>query len=114
MCLTQARQMAADKMPQANFGPKYEQHVQSLQKHLEEANKRIEDLVKNESAIKSERDAKIEELADLQVGHLIDIIIGCSVSYRLLLRYLIVNVIAYFAWSAFLVVIAFVQSCRFD
>lgn len=58
--------MAADKMPPANFGPKYEQHVQQLQKLLEESNKRVEELTKQDTQLKGARDAATEEVADLR------------------------------------------------
>jgi hypothetical protein len=37
---------------QPNFGPKYEQHIQQLQSSLEEAQKRIEDLQKQEASLR--------------------------------------------------------------
>ena len=39
-------------LSQANFGPKYEQHVAQLQRSLEEANKRLEELQRSEDALR--------------------------------------------------------------
>lgn len=39
-------------LSQGNFGPKYEQHVTSLQKQLEDATTRIEELRRSEESLK--------------------------------------------------------------
>ena len=44
-----------DGLPQANFGPKYEQHVSHIQKLLEEANAKIEEKQKREETLVYER-----------------------------------------------------------
>lgn len=47
---------AADReLPQANFGPKYEQHVSSMQKSLEEAKQKMLDLEKAERSVAADR-----------------------------------------------------------
>lgn len=47
---------AADReLPQANFGPKYEQHVSSMQKSLEEAKQKMVDLEKAERQVAADR-----------------------------------------------------------
>jgi hypothetical protein len=47
---------SADRaLPQANFGPKYEQHVSSIQKSLEEAKQKLADREKEERQLKYEK-----------------------------------------------------------
>lgn len=47
---------SADRsLPQANFGPKYEQHVSSIQKSLEEAKQKLADVQKSEQQLVYER-----------------------------------------------------------
>ena len=51
-------------LPQANFGPKYEAHVGQIQKLLEEANKRVEEFQKKETALREESSALQSQLDD--------------------------------------------------
>eukprot|EP00873_Tetraselmis_striata_P004861 jgi/Tetstr1/425125/TSEL_015587.t1 len=53
-----------DGLPQANFGPKYEAHVSQIQKMLEEANKRCDDMAKKEAALLEEKSAVQADLED--------------------------------------------------
>lgn len=51
-------------LAQANFGPKYEQHVAQLQKLLEEANKKAEDTQRREDELRYQKDQLQAELDD--------------------------------------------------
>jgi len=51
-------------LPQANFGPKYEAHVSQIQKMLEEANKRADEMAKKEAALREEKTAVERDLED--------------------------------------------------
>ena len=47
---------SADRsLPQANFGPKYEQHVSSIQKSLEDAKQKLADVEKSEQQLLYDR-----------------------------------------------------------
>lgn len=53
---SKAKQSSGERtLPQANFGPKYEQHVSSIQKSLEEAKQKLSDVEKSEQQLLYER-----------------------------------------------------------
>eukprot|EP00951_Prasinocladus_malaysianus_P023365 scaffold198473_cov29-Prasinocladus_malaysianus.AAC.1 len=63
---------ASSALPQANPGPKYEAHVGQLQKKLEDANKKCDEIQKRENSLQEQKARVESELEDLRdrVGHL--------------------------------------------